>query len=171
MKKLFMALAAALVLTGCSTSTETPDANTDTPAETTGTTLDAASFAEQLSQTDAADVRVYVTTEASRETAAVDMKADTEGMMETITGIVEGVNAETAASQEKVYGNPYYFIELNGPLDDNFMRFVVYGDGTLAISNKDSFTNYTLSSDSFDSVSEAFESMAPTEVVDEETAE
>ena len=167
MKKLFMALAAALVLTGCSTSTETPDANTDTPAETTGTTLDVASFAEQLSQTDAAAVRVYVTTDAARDTAALDTKADAEGMLETVTGIVEGAAAEVAESQDKVYDNPYYFVELNKPIDDNFIRFVVYGDGTLVIANRDSFTNYTLSSDSFDSIASAFESLVPAE----ETAE
>lgn len=168
MKKLFMALAAALVLTGCSTSTETPDANTDTPAETTGTTLDAASFAEQLSQTDAAAVRVYVTTDAARDTAALDVKVeDNTEMLETVTGIVEGAAAEVAESQDKVYDNPYYFVELNKPIDDNFIRFVVYGDGTLVIANRDSFTNYTLSSDSFDSIASAFESLVPAE----ETAE
>lgn len=157
MKKILIALCAAFVLAGCSNST-TPNEPTTENNETVVSELTVESFNEQLSSTEAGKVRVYVSSEENRSAVALDTKAD-EALVKEIQTVISETKAEQAESQDKIFDDPYYFVELNTRLDDNFIRFVVYGDNTLMIANANEYVNYTLTAESFEALATAFEGL------------
>lgn len=150
MKKVFMALATVFALAGCSSPATTPDSNNATDNQVA---LDVASFTTQMETTDKNVIRVFITTEGSRENATLDTKVkEDETLYTAVKEVIEGLSAEKAENQDQLYGNPFYMVELGGPLDDSFLRFVVYGDGMLTIANNDAHVNYTVDLGAFSSL-------------------
>lgn len=142
MKKFLAGLACVLVLAGCSAAGG----------------VDAASFNKDMKATAADAVRVYVTTEESRASAAFDAKSvDTT----TIQALLEGLTLTESEDQSKIYGDPFYFVELNKVVDANFARFIVYGDGSVVVVKGEEYKNYTISEADLATVSSTFEALIP----------
>lgn len=145
MKKLLMTCALVLgLVAGCSS--------------TKSNVLDSAAFSSALSSADASVVRVYVTTEEVRNLPTVDKKADGlgEDAVDTIKTAIDALSLTEAESQDKIYGDPHYFVEINRVIDENYMKFTVYAD-TLVVANADEHVNYALDADQYTALATVFE--------------
>lgn len=162
MKKLITAFALVTVmLAGCST--------TDTPApeepitETETITLDAPSFSTELGKTEDEKVRVYLANKEELSSTLVDGNIKFFAEMESLTGLKEelttligGLTLTEDADQNKVYGDPVFFVDLNKVFDSNYARFVVF-ENMITISSKESHKNYTLDDASKEAINSLYD--------------
>lgn len=133
MKKMITAFALAMVvLAGCGAPENSKEG-----------------FTADLGKTEDNKVRVYAADLEDLTSYIADANLATlaenglEGFKEEVTTVLEGLTLTEDANQEKVYGNPVFFIDLNNVMDDNYQRFIVY-ENIIVIADKDSFKNYTL---------------------------
>ena len=146
MKKLLLVCALVLgLVAGCS-------------SEPKGNALDAAAFSTAMTSAETSVVRVYVTTEEVRTTPAVDAKANTLGetAVDTLNSALNGLKLSESENQDKIYGDPHYFVEINRVIDEDYMKLTVYAD-TLVVAKADEHVNYVLDEATYSSLASMFE--------------
>lgn len=146
MKKLLLTCALVLgLVAGCA-------------SEPKGNALDAAAFSKVMTSADASVVRVYVTTEEVRNLPTVDAKANVIGetTVDTLNTAIKGLSLTESESQDRIYGDPHYFVEINRVIDEDYMKLTIYAD-TLVVATADEFVNYALTSDTYAALAGVFE--------------
>lgn len=148
MKKLITAFALVTVmLAGCSGNGQTKPEEPTTET----VTLDAPSFTTELGNTADEKVRVYLSNPERISSALADesvaaLVANYEGLKDVksqVQTVLAGLTLTEDADQNKVYGDPVFFVDLNKVMDANYQRFVVY-ENMIVIAAGDTFKNYTL---------------------------
>ena len=143
MKKFLSVLALLLVVAGCSNA---PAENENTPNENQPaaiTTLDTVTFADELENTEIVKVYVNDSADTSKTLVEAYLDADSADLKTVVVDTLKSLTLEESSDQEKVYGTPYFMIDLNSALDSNYVRFAVFED-TVVIQTKESYVNYTL---------------------------
>lgn len=172
MKKMITAFALAMVvLAGCSSKTEN-----ETPKdEPTTVTLDATTFSTEMGKTEDDNIRVYFANPEKVSSAFADGKIASYGekyglaeLKTDVTSVISGLALTEDADQNKVYGDPLFFVDLNKVLDENYQRFVVY-ENMIVIVAGDSFKNYTLDDASKEAITSLYD--ATVETISEKLAE
>ncbi len=140
MKKILSALALLLVVAGCSNTPKEPE-KPEGPAAIT--TLDCATFAEELGNTATENVRVYVADYEKPTSGLVELNLDSDDLKNEIKTVLSGLELEKAENQDKVYGTALFFVDLNKTLDTNYARVILI-DSTLTVQTREGFVNYTV---------------------------
>lgn len=131
MKKLLMAFALVVALVGCGASK-----------------LDAATYTKQLSETELASVKVkYVTGDEEVGDIEAYLTEEDGEFRTALVGAIEGATLTKAEKQDKIFGTPVLYIDLNKIVDDNYARYSVYetADGLVVVLlNNEEYVNYTV---------------------------
>lgn len=144
MKKILSALALLLVVAGCS------NAPKEEPKEepTAITTLDSASFVEEMGKTEDAKIRIYFGNPEDLSVSLADLKlgnlsegVDGAAVKADVENALKSLTLTKAENQDKLSGNPVFFVDLNGVIDANYTRFVVFEDAIMVQTNE-GFVNY-----------------------------
>lgn len=149
MKKMITAFALAMVvLAGCGAKE----------------TLTTSSFTASLEKTADESVRVYFANPESLSNPLADSSIATyseneklAGLKSSIIDLVKGLTLTEDADQNKVYGNPVFFVDLNKVSDDNYERFVVF-ENMVVVATGDEFKNYTLDDASKEAITNLYNS-------------
>lgn len=149
MKKMITAFALAMVvLAGCGAKE----------------TLTTSSFTASLEKTADESVRVYFANPENLSNPLADSSIATyseneklAGLKSSIIDLVKGLTLTEDADQNKVYGNPVFFVDLNKVSDDNYERFVVF-ENMVVVATGDEFKNYTLDDASKEAITNLYNS-------------
>lgn len=146
MKKILSALALLLVVAGCSQAPKEEPKNEPTAI----TTLDSATFVEEMGKTEDAKIRIYFGNPKDLTAPLADLKlgnlpegVDVDGaaVKEDVVNALKALSLTKAENQNKLSGNPVFFVDLNGVIDANYTRFVVFEDAIM-VSTKEGNVNY-----------------------------
>lgn len=138
MKKMLSALALVLVVAGCSNaSNKEPEQQVNEPAAIT--TLDAATFASEFEN--AEKIKVFIGKEENPAETLVEVYLEDEAVVKEVKEMVASLSLTKSANSDRVYGNPFMFIDLNTPLDSNYVRFSLSED-MIVIQTSTDFVNY-----------------------------
>ena len=142
MKRFLTALALLLVVAGCSNAPAETEKPQDENKPAAITTLDTATFVSEMENT--AVIKVFVADyEDLTATAVEEHLSHEDEVVKEISGTLASLNLEKASDQNKVYGMPLFFIDLNSVVDSNYTRFVVF-EGVAVVQTNEGFVNYTL---------------------------
>ena len=162
MKKLLSVLVLALALCGCANKENTNDTNVDTNKPAALATLDAATYATELTNTDYAEVRYDLLTE-TREIEG-RFKAEEATFVTSVKDAIAALTLTEAANQEKVMGTPTFYMDLHAAYASNYARFSVYDttDGkVVVILTNEGFKNYIVEPTQIDALYALFEAQYP----------
>lgn len=139
MKKIAAVLALLLTVTACSNAPEQPKQDDNKPAAMT--TLDVETFASELKGSE--KVKAFIADEEDLSATALEEYVSDEALKNEIADSLSNLQLEKADNQNKVYGFPRFFVDLNTVLDANYVRLAVFED-VLVVQTNNEFVNYTL---------------------------